>query len=127
MSVLRHTHNNQVRATFGTRYSGLFTIVGLRGGAILAGADCGEPVLGDAQRERSLAVIAPPDRQGALRRNFFDQVLAQQLAEHLDSTVPSSRCAAAESGTNWVSVIMGSSIRGATASRAVTTEAPQWP
>ncbi len=67
---------------------------------LLLRADCGEPVLGDAQRERSLAVIAPPDRQGALRRNFFDQVLAQQLAEHLEGR------AALELGANFNGAVL---------------------
>jgi len=49
----------------------------------LAGADRGEAGLGDAQRNRSLIFAAPSHRQGALRRNFLNQVPAQQPAEHL--------------------------------------------
>jgi hypothetical protein len=51
--------------------------VGLRVSPVLAGADRGEATLGDAQRERSFIVVAPPNRQCARRRNFFNQVLAQ--------------------------------------------------
>ena len=47
-------------------------VIGVRGGGILAGADRGEPALGDAKRERSPVLVTPPDWQGALRRNFFD-------------------------------------------------------
>ncbi len=73
--------------------------------------------------------------RGALGRNFFDQVLAQQLAEHLAGR------AALELGVNFNGAVLA--LRGgrkqhqlgiigilhsvATASRAVTTEAPQWP
>ncbi len=53
----------------------------------LAGADRGEAALGDAQRNRSVIFVAPPHRQGALRRNFLDQLLAQQPAEHLAGRV----------------------------------------
>src|SRR5712671_2787739 len=53
----------------------------------LAGADRGEAARGDAQRNRSLVFAAPPLRQGALRRDFLDEALAQQPAEHLAGRV----------------------------------------
>jgi hypothetical protein len=49
----------------------------------VVGADSGEPAVGDAQRDRTLVFIASQHRQGTLRRDFLDQMLAQQLSEHL--------------------------------------------
>jgi hypothetical protein len=89
-------------------------------------------------RSASGPVIAPPHRQGALRRDFLDQVLGQQLAKYLAGP------AALEGGTRFNAAVLAlrgggqqhqlgigefhrDSPFGWRASRAVTTEAPQWP
>jgi hypothetical protein len=46
-------------------------------------ADRGEAVRSDAQGQRSGVVVTPPDRQRANGRDFFDQPVAQKLADGL--------------------------------------------
>ena len=45
---------------------------------------------GDAQRERSVLLVTAPDRQRAARRDFFDQALGQEFADHFGGGADSS-------------------------------------
>jgi hypothetical protein len=77
----------------------------------------------------------PPAATSSTKPSFRSLVTAllatARFGFPVRSTAPSSRCAAADSSTSWLSVsffgdMIGISVRLTTASRAVTTEAPHW-
>ncbi len=46
-------------------------------------ADRGEAVWGDAEHQRTLVIVTPPDRQCAPGGDFFDKLVAQEFADGL--------------------------------------------
>jgi hypothetical protein len=65
------------------RILGLVRLLGLAFGDARLDADRGEAVRSDAQGQRSGVVVTPPDRQRANGKDFFDQPVAQKLADGL--------------------------------------------
>ena len=65
------------------RILGLVRLLGLAFGDARLDADRGEAVRSDAQGQRSGVVVTPPDRQRANGTDFFDQPVAQKLADGL--------------------------------------------
>jgi len=109
--------------------------LGLRRRSALVDLDGRKPTLGDAQRACSFLLVRAPDRQSAAGGDFFDQSFAQELADHFvggtalqvgrkfNATILALRGRGQKHKLVSVSFI-GISVRLATASRAVTTEAP---
>ena len=58
-------------------------LLALRQRATLADPDGRKAALSDAQRKRSLVIVAAPDRQRAARLDFFDQSFGQEFVDHL--------------------------------------------
>jgi hypothetical protein len=55
-------------------------------------ADRREAVWGDAERQRTLVIVTPPDRQRAAGGDFFDKPVAHELAGGLLGGAVASRC-----------------------------------
>ena len=102
---------------------GAVAILNLQQCAALSDPDGRKAARGDAQRERSFALVTVPDRQCAAGWDFFDQALGQEGADHsvggaplrlgASLMAPSSRYAAADSSTSWASVrLFGDSFFG---------------
>ena len=64
--------------------------LGLQKRAVLIDPDGRKPAPGDAQRDRSVLLVTAPDRQRAARRDFFDQALGQEFADHFGGGADSS-------------------------------------
>src|SRR5262249_42115246 len=84
---------------------------------------------GAPQRLASILLRRPHALAFAARASLL--AWAAPFGFPVSSMAPSSRCAAADSSTSWLSVsffgdMIGISVRLTTASRAVTTEAPHW-
>src|SRR5262249_7854978 len=65
---------------------------GLRPRSALVDLDRVETALGDAQRQRPVLLVPPPDRKRAVGGHLFDQAFGQELAEDLViGTAPQGR------------------------------------